>query len=529
MAQVLPRPAAGVLESRNPATGELLGTVEITPPEAVAAVADRAARAQRGWALVPLPERLEVIREAAQVLLRRRDEVALAVTRENGKTIVESGIVEATNGISTLDWIARTGLRYLSPERLEAHPLAPHKRHRLIHAPLGVVAVIAPWNYPFIIPLGEVAQGLAAGNAVLLKPSELTPLSGELVASVFEEAGLPGGLLHVIQGGGDTGAALCEAPAVRKIFFTGSGETGRKVLEAGARNGKPVMLELGGKDAAIVCADADLDRAADGILWSGLSNCGQTCAGVERIYVDRRVEAAFVRRLTERARQVRPGDPTDPEVQIGPMNNQMQYGKVVDQLADARARGAVIECGGPVDIPGIAGRYIFPAVLTNVDHTMKVMTEETFGPLLPVMAYDREEEAVGLANDSRYGLGASVWTRDLRRGRRLASKLDAGMVWVNDHTYSHGFGQTPWGGTKESGLGVTHSKFGFYEMTERRLVGEDRGRISDPWWYPYGDRMRRGFDALVESFYTDAGRAKTAWRRRADLASLARGLLRRRS
>jgi succinate-semialdehyde dehydrogenase/glutarate-semialdehyde dehydrogenase len=528
MAQTLPRVDAAMLESRDPATGEVLGSVAITPPEAVAAIADRAARAQRGWALVPLPERLAVIREAAQVLLRRRDEVAMAVTRENGKTIVESGIVEAANGIATLDWIAKAGLRSLSPERLPVHPLAPHKRHRVIHAPLGAVAVIAPWNYPFVIPLAEVAQAVAAGNAVLLKPSELTPLSGELVASIFDEAGLPAGILSVIHGGGDTGAALCDAASVRKIFFTGSAETGRKVMEAGARNGTPVMLELGGKDAAIVRADADLDRAAEGILWSGLGNAGQTCAGVERVYVDRRVADAFVRRLVERARHIRPGDPTNPEVQLGPMNNEMQYGKVVDQLADARTRGAVIECGGPVDIPGIAGRYVFPAILTNVDHTMQVMTEETFGPVLPVMAFDREEEAVALANDSRYGLGASVWTRDLRRGRSLASKLDAGMVWINDHTYSHGFGQTPWGGTKESGHGVTHSRFGFYEMTERRLLGEDRGRIGNPWWYPYGDRMRRGFDALVESFYTDAGRAKTAWRRRSDLASLVGGLLRRR-
>jgi acyl-CoA reductase-like NAD-dependent aldehyde dehydrogenase len=201
---------------------------------------------------------------------------------------------------------------------------------------------------------------------------------------------------------------------------------------------------------------------------------------------------------------------------------------VVDQLADARAKGARIETGGPADIPGIPGRYVFPAVVTNVDHSMKVMREETFGPVLPVMAFETEERAIDLANDSDYGLGASVWTRDLHRGRRLAAKLDAGMVWVNDHTYSHGIGQAPWGGVKASGLGVTHSKFGFYEMTEKRLVAEDRGLIPNPWWYPYGERMRRGLDAVVESFYTDRGRLRTAWRRRSDLASLLSRLLRRR-
>ena len=181
-----------------------------------------------------------------------------------------------------------------------------------------------------------------------------------------------------------------------------------------------------------------------------------------------------------------------------------------------------------MSVPGIPGRYVFPVVLTNVDHSMRVMTEETFGPVLPIMPFDREDEAVELANDSRYGLGASVWTRSLARGRRMASKLDAGMVWINDHTYTHGFGQTPWGGTKDSGHGVTHSRFGFYEMTEQRLVAEDRGLIRNPWWYPYGEGMQRGFDALVESFYTDAGRLRTAWNRRSDLSSLVAGLLRRR-
>ena len=528
MAQVLPQGDDALLESRDPASGEVLGTVPVSSRDEVFAIAEEVAAAQRAWALVPLPERLRIVRRAAQLLLERRDEVAEAVTAENGKTIVESGIVEVTNGIATLHWIAKNGMRHLSPERLAAHPLVAHKRHRIEYRPLGVVAVIAPWNYPFIIPLGEVAQALAAGNGVLLKPSEHTPLSGELVAGLFADAGLPDGVLRVVHGAGETGAALCEAEPVRKIFFTGSGATGRKVMELAASHGKPVMLELGGKDAAVVCADADLDRTADGILWAGVANCGQTCAGIERIYVDRRVHDQLVQRLIDRARAIRPGDPSDPEVQIGPMNNDLQYGKVVDQLADARARGARIETGGPVDVPGIPGRYVFPAVLTNVDHSMKVMREETFGPVLPVMPFDTEEEAVELANDSDYGLGASVWTRDIKRGRRLAAKLEAGMVWVNDHTYSHGIAQAPWGGVKESGFGVTHSKFGFYEMTEKRLMAEDRGLIPNAWWYPYGERMRRGFDAAVESYYTDRGRLQTAWRRRSDLASLFSGLLRRR-
>ncbi|MGH2663372.1 MAG: aldehyde dehydrogenase family protein [Actinomycetota bacterium] len=517
-----------VLESFDPTTGELLGTVPITPPESVDQVASEVARIQRGWAMVPLPERLQVIAEAAQVLIRRRDELALAITRENGKTIVESGVVEIANGIATLHWIAREGMRHLSPERLPEHPLTRQKRHWIVFRPLGVVGVISPWNYPFIIPAGEVGQALAAGNGVVLKPSEFTPLSADLIASVFAEARLPEGLLRVIHGTGETGAALCEAGPVAKIFFTGSGVTGRKVMEAAAGHGKPVMLELGGKDPAVVCADADLDRTVGGVLWSGLCNSGQTCAGVERIFVDRRVHDEFVRRLVAGAREIVPGDPKDPATQIGPMNNDMQYAKVMDQLDDALGRRARLECGGPVEVPGMAGKFIAPAVLTGVDSAMKVMIEETFGPLLPVMAFDTEEEAVRLANDSPYGLGASVWSRDLRRARHIADRLESGMVWVNDHTYSHGLAQTPWGGVKGSGTGVTHSRFGFYEMVDKRLVSEDPGWLPDGWWHPYSEGMRRGFDGLVDAIYLPRGAARTIWERRGDVVPFLRDLIDRR-
>ncbi|MDQ3991637.1 MAG: aldehyde dehydrogenase family protein, partial [Actinomycetota bacterium] len=397
------------------------------------------------------------------------------------------------------------------------------------YRPLGVVGVISPWNYPMIIPLGEVAQGLAAGNGVILKPSELTPLAGDLIADLFAEAGLPRGLLRVVHGRGETGKALCEAGPVRKVFFTGSIETGRKVMQAAAAHGKPVMLELGGKDPAVVCADADIERTVAGVLWSGLCNSGQTCAGVERIYVDRRIHDRFVERLVAGARDVVPGDPKEPTTQIGPMNNDMQYAKVLEQLEDAVGKGAMVECGGPVEVAGLPGKFVAPVVLTGVDHSMKVMSEETFGPLLPVMAFDDEDEAVRLANDSRYGLGASVWSRDLRRARALGSRIDAGMLWINDATYSHGLGQAPWGGVKESGTGVTHSKFGFYEMTEKRLVAQDPGWLYGGWWYPYSEGMARGFAGIIEAMSTPGAAAKlrVVRERWAEMAPFVRSVLQR--
>ena len=518
-----------VIESRNPATGEVVGTVPVTPPDNVEGVAEEVARVQRGWALAPLPERLRVLRSAVQVMQRRRGELADLISREGGKPIVEAAINDVGNATLTVDWVARAGLKYLSPERLADMQLVKYKTHWILYRPLGVVGVISPWNFPLAIPIGEVSQAVAAGNGVVLKPSEHTPLAGDAIASVFEEAGLPDGLLRVIHGYGETGAALCEAEPIKKVFFTGSVATGRRVMELAARHGKPVMLELGGKDPAVVCADADVDRTVEGIMWCSVLNSGQACAGIERVYVDRKIFDEFVPRLVEASRALRPGEPSDPNTDIGPMNNDAQFAKVVGQIEDAVSRGATLESGGPTEIPGSAGRFIAPAIVTGVDHSMPIMTEETFGPVIGVMPFDTEEEAVQLANDSRYGLGASVWSRDVRRARLLGERIDAGMVWINDHAYTHGYGEGPWGGVKDSGIGVTHSKHGFYEMTEKRLVSEDPGWFRDGWWFPYGERLRRGFEAVVEAFLSEGRRFRTAWEHRGEILPYVGDLLRRRN
>ncbi len=515
------------LESFNPATGELLGSVPKLRPDEVQRVVDDVAEVQPFWAGLSLSDRARYMRRTAQVVIDNLDELARLMAREQGKPISECYTMELLPTVDALHWIASEGPKILDDEKIPYPQIFfKQKSSRFAYEPLGVVGVIAPWNYPFVIPLGEVAQGLAAGNGVVLKPSDFTPLSAEQIGRVFAEAGLPDGLLRVIHGYGDVGAALCEAGPVRKIFFTGSTTTGRKVMETAAKHMKPVVLELGGKDPAVVLSDADIDRAAEGILWNALGNCGQTCAGVERVYVDRRIHDRFVDRLVAEARRVRPGDPKDPETQIGPLNNDVQYGKVLEQLEDAVSKGARVEVGGPEECAELPHRYVAPTVLTAVDHSMRVMREETFGPVLPVMPFDDEREAVELANDSDYGLGASVWTRDSRRGRMLADRIEAGMVWINDHAYSHGFPQTPWGGVKGSGSGgVTHSKFGLYEMVEKKLVADDRGLVRDPWWYPYSASRSQGFTRLVDALYSERRRARALWRNRRDIVSFARDLL----
>lgn len=487
--------------STNPATLEELGRVAVTPPADLDAIAAEAGRAQRRWAEAPPRERAQAIGRAADYLLYNHREIAELITRENGKTLVEAYLMEVLPVLDTFHYVARYAPRILAPERIRNPQLfLKHKLHLLHHAPIGVVGVISPWNYPFTIPAGEVAIALASGNAVVLKPAPLTPLTGEWIKQVFDAAGLPAGLLSVVHGDAAIGKAICEHPEIGQIFFTGSVEVGIKVGQVCARRLKPYVLELGGKDAAVVLSDADLDRAARGVLWGGAANAGQTCAGIERVYVARGVWDPFLDRISALAERLTPGDPLDPDTQVGPFTTEEQYAKVVEQVDDALARGAKRHTGGPAEV-GLPGKWYAPAVVTGVDHTMPLMREETFGPVVPLMPFDDEREAIRLANDSEFGLGGSIWTRDWRRGMRLARQMEAGSVWINDHMYSHAACQLPWGGVKRSGIGVTHSRFGFYECTRTRLIAADRGRVPVAWWHPYDARLREGFGAVMETLY----------------------------
>jgi acyl-CoA reductase-like NAD-dependent aldehyde dehydrogenase len=503
----------GTLESFNPATGELVGTVETIEPSEVQAVVEDVAEIQPFWAQLSLGDRARYLRKAADVLVEEVDEVTRLLTTEQGKPITESYTMEVVPSIDVLHWCAANGPRILADESLRmGQALFLSKKAKFVYEPIGVVGVIAPWNYPWSIPFDEVAMALMAGNGVILKPASLTPLLGERIQETFEKAGLPEGLVRTVHGGGKIGAALCEAPGIGKVFFTGSVEVGRKVGELCARNLKGSVLELGGKDPQIVCADADLANAVSGAVWGGFANAGQTCSGIERTYVVREIADRFLEGVVQETERLEVGDPASWDTEIGPMVSDDQFKVVTDLVDDAVSNGAEQLTGGPRQVDGFNGNFIAPTVLGGVRDDMRIMSEEIFGPVLPIVVVDSEEEALERANDSNFGLGATVWTKNPPKGERMARQVESGMVWINDHSFTHAACQCSWGGVKESGIGRSHSKFGFYECVNVKLVSWEPGMTRDFWWQPYDDTLGRALRATAGLLYGRNGQRVKALR-----------------
>jgi succinate-semialdehyde dehydrogenase/glutarate-semialdehyde dehydrogenase len=490
------------LESFNPASGDRLGEVAITAPDDVQSVVDAVAAVQPAWAQLSLEDRAGYLERAVQVLIDDSDEIRDLIVQEQGKPRNEAFAMEVLPTIDALRWIARAGTEILAEEKIPMPQVfLKTKRSAFAYEPLGVIGIISPWNYPWSIPFGEVALALMAGNGVVLKPASLTPLIGEKIAQVFERAGIPEGLVRVIHGPG-TGSAIVES-SVAKVFFTGSVETGRTVAEGCARRLKGSVLELGGKDPMLVLADANLGHAVAGALWGGFANAGQTCSGIERVYVVREVADRFIEGVVKGAQRLRIGDPMSWDTEIGPMISREQFEIVRELVDDAIAAGATLRCGGPAEAPpGLEeGAFYAPTVLTGVTHDMRIMREEIFGPVLPIVVVDSEEEAIALANDSEFGLGASVWTRDRGTGERISRELESGMVWINDHMFSHGACQCSWGGVKESGLGRTHSKFGLYECVNIKLRVWEGAAVRNAWWHPYDETLGRALRQTAAILY----------------------------
>jgi succinate-semialdehyde dehydrogenase/glutarate-semialdehyde dehydrogenase len=494
--QSLPSTQTREIVCINPATGEENGRVPLTTASAVGAAVERARRAQLAWSQRSFRDRAEFILRAREIVLAQVDEISLLISRETGKPPAEAMSMEVVPTLDLMYYFAHNAEGLLRRQKIDIGQYGLMGRSSyLVYKSLGVVGIISPWNFPWATPLDEVAMALIAGNAVVLKPSELTPLTALKIGEVFNQARLPEGLVEIVTGDGSTGAALVEA-GVDKVMFTGSVATGKKVAEAAARHLTPVVLELGGKDAMVVLGDANLENAARAAVWGGFANAGQACASIERCYVHESIAREFTERVVDETRKLKVGPPEGEAVDVGSMTNERQLRIVEEHIQDAVEQGARIETGGR-RVENTEGWFHEPTVVTNVDHSMDLMRDETFGPVLPIMTFKTDDEAVRLANDSIYGLTASVFTSDIGRGRRIAERIDAGTVMINEVVYTHAIAQTPWGGVKQSGYGRTHGKPGLLELVSAQHIHVNRVPwLPDVWWFRYtGDAadLFRGF------------------------------------
>jgi acyl-CoA reductase-like NAD-dependent aldehyde dehydrogenase len=477
----------------SPATREPVGEIIVSTPDEVAAAIARARAAQPGGAARPVGERAAIIAGALDVLLARKDEICVTVQAETGKPLVEAIAIEIVPSCDFINYWAGRAAKDLRDERVGLHGyMKPLKKLYLQYQPLGVVGVITPWNGPFSLSVNPTVQALLAGNAVVLKPSEVTPQSGGWAAKVLWEAGVPQDVLQLVQGDGETGAALVSGD-VDKISFTGSVGTGKKIAAACATRLLPCDLELGGKDAMIVCSDANLERAANGAVYLSMFNSGQVCIGVERIYVVDSVADEFIKLVKEKAAAVTYGQGND----VGPLFWDRQLDIVTRHVEDAKVKGATVLVGGEADTD--KGLFYKPTVVVDVTHDMDLMSEETFGPVVAIMRVRDEDEAVRLANDSQYGLSGSVFTKDPKKVMRIARQLKTGSVVQNDAAVIYGVAEAPFGGRKDSGLGQVNGRQALRSYTHVLPVLIDRwGQKKENIWYPYTDKTVKTLQSTIK-------------------------------
>jgi acyl-CoA reductase-like NAD-dependent aldehyde dehydrogenase len=493
--------AAPKVVSVNPATGGTLGEFKSATDADIHDAVARARAAQPAWNEFGVRRRVAVLREFQRLLHEKKSQVATLITREAGKPLVEALLTEVVVVLDSARFCIENAFAFSREEPI-AHGNAAMKTRvgRIVREPYGVIGIISPWNYPFSISATESLSALVTGNAVVLKPSELTSLTALELASLLHEAGVPKDVFQVIVGDGATGSALLNAE-INKLVFTGSVATGKRIAQAAAVRLLPVVLELGGKDPMLVLDDADVDVASSGAVWSAFVNCGQACLSVERCYVHRSLYDRFLEACVLKTKQLRVGNGMDSQNEVGPLIHERQLRTVESQIEDARVRGARVLTGGS-RLTQLGPNFYAPTVLSAVTHEMQIMREETFGPVLPVMPFDTEDEAIRLANDSDYGLAASIWTRDRARGESLARRIQAGTVMVNDAVACFGISEAPHGGVKASGLGRTHGRFGLEEMVRIKHVDSNRlPGIKQVWWYGYGEGFTRQMEGFTDLMF----------------------------
>lgn len=489
------------VRSYAPASGELLGELPVTTDEDVRRTVGRARKAQQAWAVLPAAERAARLLRLRDALAEHAEDLVEIVTRECGKPRHEALMHEVATLVDHAGWLCKHGPAALAPETLGLH-LLKHRGSQVRYEPRGVVGVISPWNFPLVIPMGSVLEALLAGNACVVKPSEVTPLVLLEAKKIYDSTGLPEDLFGVVIGHGGTGQALIDA-GIDFCVFTGAVETGRRVAAACGQRLVPCTLELGGKAPLIACEDCDLERTANAIVWGGFANSGQVCISVERVYAHEAVYQPLLDRVRALVAGLRQGDPSRDFVDVGAIIFPGQIDVARRHVEDAVQKGATIVCGGKT-LPA-AGQFFEPTVLSGCDHTMTVMRDEIFGPIVPFMRVPSDDEAVRLANESHLGLNAYVFSRSRSRAGRIAERVEAGSVVINDVLSNYATVEAPFGGIKQSGFGRVHGVEGLRDMCHRKHVshGVVPAPSRDPYWYPYTARsfhwLQRGVKLLFGS------------------------------
>jgi succinate-semialdehyde dehydrogenase/glutarate-semialdehyde dehydrogenase len=513
------------IATRNPVNGEFLRELPCATAREIAAAVKRARTAQAEWAALPVRRRLEVVKNFQRLLHEKKKEIARSITRESGKPYVEALLTEVLVVLDAARFLVQNAPAFLRDERVpHGNLVMKAKSARLVREPYGVIGIISPWNYPFSVPAIEAMTALVTGNAVVVKPSEHTPLVALDLESLLHAAGVPQSAFQVMVGDGASGAALVYS-GVDKVVFTGSVRTGKAVARAASERLVPVLLELGGKDPMVVLDDADVDIASSAAVWGAFVNTGQTCLSVERCYVHRSLYEDFLAACVEKTKKLRVGNGMNTEIDVGPLIHAQQLRTVESHVDEAVVMGARLLVGGK-RLPEIGPNFYAPTVLANVDHEMRIMRDETFGPVLPVMPFDTDDQAVTLANDSEFGLAASIWTRDRARGERLARRIQAGTVMVNDVVSCFGISEAPHGGVKSSGIGRTHGRMGLDEMVRVKYIDTDLlPRRKKVWWYSYGSDFAWRMESFVDLLFAQGLMRRLQSGRRAMRALMGKRLL----
>jgi acyl-CoA reductase-like NAD-dependent aldehyde dehydrogenase len=488
--------------SFNPATGELIGESELHTTNELIRMINESRAAQIKWQKISVKERSKKILKIKDYLVDNLDLLSKTISDDNGKVKLDVLSTEIFPAIIATKYYAKNASKFLRDRKISSSSIVLiNKRSLIRYEPYGVVGVISPWNYPFSIPYSEVIMALLSGNGVILKTATETQMVGIALRDAINSADLPKGLFQFINLPGRIAGEAFLKNGIDKLFFTGSVPIGKTLMKLASDTLTPVSLELGGNDAMLVCEDADVDRAVNGAIWGGLSNAGQSCGGVERIYVHEKIYNLFMETLKKKVESLNIGDPSDFTSDITVMTTVKQVNTVKLHLDDATKNGAILFAESKTNYN--SKNILTPKVLTNVNHSMLMMKEETFGPLLGVMKVESMDAAIELANDSSLGLTGSVWSKNHKKAIKLGKQIKAGSITINDHLMSHGLPETAWGGFKESGIGRTHGEHGFMEMVQPQYIVNDilPAVKKNIWWHPYSKDLYEGLKSIIYLFY----------------------------